>query len=177
MKTLSQEIKLANGAYTCDPITLEPFTGNEARVEGYSLPHVICSDGKTVVPIAFRYWTREEKDQENERKRAQRERRTNGEITPRVSGKPDAHDLKLDAILNKLKGMNLDKDLLKEVESLRHKPQDPFLAELPEGTLNFKALRNQFKEKMSGIQLIQKIMKLGIQDRFDEESKEFFEMF
>ncbi|MBD5398471.1 hypothetical protein HDR60_03120 [bacterium] len=48
----------------------DPFTGKEfddaiikaPRVPGHKFAHIYASDGKTVIPISSRFWTREEKD-------------------------------------------------------------------------------------------------------------------
>lgn len=51
----------------------DPFTGvefgetetNAPRVEGHKYAHIYASDGKTVIPLSSRFWTRQEKDDYN----------------------------------------------------------------------------------------------------------------
>lgn len=51
----------------------DPFTGvefddsmvNVERVPGHKYAHVYASDGKTVIPLSSRFWTRQEKDDYN----------------------------------------------------------------------------------------------------------------
>lgn len=56
----------------------DPFTGVEfdgsmvdvERVPGHKYAHVYASDGKTVIPLSSRFWTRQEKDDYNNSRRA-----------------------------------------------------------------------------------------------------------
>lgn len=51
----------------------DPFTGKEfgdeqinaPRVEGHKYAHIYASDGKTVIPLSSKFWTRQEKDDYN----------------------------------------------------------------------------------------------------------------
>lgn len=51
----------------------DPFTGvefgdeqiNAPRVEGHKYAHIYASDGKTVIPLSSKFWTRQEKDDYN----------------------------------------------------------------------------------------------------------------
>lgn len=148
-------LKANNGAYYRDIKTGEFLSPETPRPEKeYSLPHCIHSDG-TVTLIAFSFWTEEEKKHEYETKKASK-----GTGTPRGTAKPDEHDIRLDAILEKLKKAGCKEDLLKEVESLRHKTKDPWLASLPEGDLELEKLGEPIKQVMP------KIVKFGLEERF-----------
>lgn len=56
----------------------DPFTGVEfdgsmvdvERVPGHKYAHVYASDGKTVIPLSSRFWTRQEKDDYNNSRKA-----------------------------------------------------------------------------------------------------------
>ena len=56
----------------------DPFTGVEfnanmvdvERVSGHKYAHVDASDGKTVIPLSSRFWTRQEKDDYNNSRKA-----------------------------------------------------------------------------------------------------------
>lgn len=51
-----------------DPFTGVEFDGsmvNVKRVPGHKYAHVYASDGKTVIPLSSRFWTRQEKDDYN----------------------------------------------------------------------------------------------------------------
>lgn len=51
----------------------DPFTGKEfdestvnvERVPGHKYAHIYASDGKTVIPVSSKFWTRQEKDDYN----------------------------------------------------------------------------------------------------------------
>lgn len=51
-----------------DPFTGKEFdesTVNAERVSGYKYAHILASDGKTVIPLSSKFWTRQEKDDYN----------------------------------------------------------------------------------------------------------------
>lgn len=56
----------------------DPFTGVEfdgsmvdvERVPGHKYAHVYASDGKTVIPLSSKFWTRQEKDDYNNSRKA-----------------------------------------------------------------------------------------------------------
>lgn len=51
-----------------DPFTGKEFdesTVNAERVSGHKYAHILASDGKTVIPLSSRFWTRQEKDDYN----------------------------------------------------------------------------------------------------------------
>ena len=56
-----------------DPFTGAEFDGsmvNVKRVPGHKYAHVYASDGKTVIPLSSRFWTRQEKDDYNNSRKA-----------------------------------------------------------------------------------------------------------
>ena len=49
--------------YFRDPITGTPLTGSEPRCnDGLRTPRILASDGKTHIPLAYKFWTKEERD-------------------------------------------------------------------------------------------------------------------
>jgi len=56
----------------------DPFTGKEfgdeqinaPRIEGHKYAHIYASDGKTAIPLSSKFWTRQEKDDYNNSRKA-----------------------------------------------------------------------------------------------------------
>lgn len=49
--------------YFRDPFTGKELTGSEPRCnDGLRTPRILASDGKTHIPIAYKFWTKEERD-------------------------------------------------------------------------------------------------------------------
>lgn len=85
----------------------DPFTGvefgneqiNAPRVEGHKYAHIYASDGKTVIPLSSKFWTRQEKDDYNN----SRKNPGSGTGTTRSSGSSSAKNEELRKGLTALK--------------------------------------------------------------------------
>lgn len=120
----------------------DPFTGKEfsdeqinaERVPGHKYAHIYASDGKTVIPLSSKFWTRQEKDDYNN------SRKNPGTVTTtRGSGKssPKNEELRKNLLSLKdylIKNKKIDDNIEKMIDALL--PPDPAQEKLAKQVAN-----------------------------------------
>lgn len=119
----------------------DPFTGADfgqeqidaQRVAGHKYAHIYASDGKTVIPLSSKFWTREEKDDYNN------SRKNPGSVTTSSSSKSSAKNEELRKGLTALKkylteNNKMDDNIEKMIDALL--PPDPAQEKLAKQVAN-----------------------------------------